>query len=424
MCMLTEIELGFFKCFKKLKLTDLRNITILTGPNNVGKSAVFQAVIFLKNAIMSQEFNWSTSNLKDFKEVVYKHGSNENIGISCTFSLEKGEIELLKKYIKKKVKSVTYEISINAKNTIEYEAIRINDEEILDFSSVDDASNIGIFSISSKFIEDEMDNDMGFEILSDGLYTIDLDLSRSSLKYPLSWKIKSQKMRENPDTRIAEDLKDILKNKFRDIYYVSDKRRVTQWHDSLDKEPIELNPVGDNASVKLHYLHSDRDILFREIEKWIRKIDPEIKMLRTPTIPGGNTTIEFRTLLTDVNLLTVGSGINTVLPVIMQSLLTPDGSTILIEEPEIHLHRGAQTTIFDMFIERLSNENKQIIFTTHSYDLLLAWYHSIKHSVLKERQMKVWNINRKRGTRKPEEVVYKKDTPFAAWREQIENLRK
>jgi len=70
-----------------------------------------------------------------------------------------------------------------------------------------------------------------------------------------------------------------------------------------------------------------------------------------------------------VNIVNFGFGVNQLLSVIGQCFASPQRSTIMIEEPEIHLHAGAIGTLVDMFLETIS-EDKQILVTTHSDRLI------------------------------------------------------
>ncbi len=70
-----------------------------------------------------------------------------------------------------------------------------------------------------------------------------------------------------------------------------------------------------------------------------------------------------------------GFGTNQLIHLLSQILLTPDGGTVLIEEPETHLHPGAQVKLAAWLATHGSEHWKQLLITTHSEHLLagLLW---------------------------------------------------
>lgn len=69
------------------------------------------------------------------------------------------------------------------------------------------------------------------------------------------------------------------------------------------------------------------------------------------------------------NLRDVGIGVSQVLPVLVVAYFAPPGSTIILEEPEIHLHPLAQSVLAELFVT-ISRERKvQFIVETHSEHL-------------------------------------------------------
>lgn len=82
-----------------------------------------------------------------------------------------------------------------------------------------------------------------------------------------------------------------------------------------------------------------------------------------------------------VNLSFVGFGISQVAPIIVQGFLSAPRATLVIEQPEIHLHPAAQAELGDLFIE-LANEGKQVLVETHSEHLLLRLRNRIARGAL------------------------------------------
>ena len=69
------------------------------------------------------------------------------------------------------------------------------------------------------------------------------------------------------------------------------------------------------------------------------------------------------------NLRDVGIGVSQVLPVLTVAFFAHAGSTILLEEPEIHLHPLAQSVLAELFVEVSKKRNVQFVVETHSEHL-------------------------------------------------------
>ncbi|PDW03440.1 AAA family ATPase [Candidatus Viridilinea mediisalina] len=72
----------------------------------------------------------------------------------------------------------------------------------------------------------------------------------------------------------------------------------------------------------------------------------------------------------EVLITDVGFGVSQILPVITLCYHAPAGSTIILEQPEIHLHPRVQAGLADVFIDAMKTRNIQIILESHSEHLL------------------------------------------------------
>ena len=72
-----------------------------------------------------------------------------------------------------------------------------------------------------------------------------------------------------------------------------------------------------------------------------------------------------RVLITDV-----GFGVSQILPVIALCYYAPKGSTLILEQPEIHLHPAVQSGLVDVIIDAIHKRGIQIILESHSEHLL------------------------------------------------------
>lgn len=70
------------------------------------------------------------------------------------------------------------------------------------------------------------------------------------------------------------------------------------------------------------------------------------------------------------NLAYVGYGISQVLPILVDTLMASDGSTFLLQQPEVHLHPKAQAELGSFLAAVAKASNKNFIIETHSDYLL------------------------------------------------------
>lgn len=83
----------------------------------------------------------------------------------------------------------------------------------------------------------------------------------------------------------------------------------------------------------------------------------QVKVKKTPS--------SAEVLITDV-----GFGVSQILPVLTLCYYVPEGSVLIIEQPEIHLHPSVQAGLADVFIDAIQTKNIQIILESHSEHLL------------------------------------------------------
>jgi predicted ATPase len=71
----------------------------------------------------------------------------------------------------------------------------------------------------------------------------------------------------------------------------------------------------------------------------------------------------------DLDLTNVGVGVSQVLPIVVMSLISDRGATLLFEQPELHLHPKVQSLLGDFFLAVIKT-GRQCIIETHSEYLI------------------------------------------------------
>lgn len=66
------------------------------------------------------------------------------------------------------------------------------------------------------------------------------------------------------------------------------------------------------------------------------------------------------------NLVDVGYGVSQALPIVVNSLREPEGSTFLLQQPEVHLHPRAQSELASFLALLSKRQDKRFVIETHS----------------------------------------------------------
>jgi hypothetical protein len=67
-----------------------------------------------------------------------------------------------------------------------------------------------------------------------------------------------------------------------------------------------------------------------------------------------------------INLVDVGYGVSQVLPIIVDAIREPPGSTFLLRQPEVHLHPRAQAELGSFLATLAKQQQKRFVVETHS----------------------------------------------------------
>ena len=71
-----------------------------------------------------------------------------------------------------------------------------------------------------------------------------------------------------------------------------------------------------------------------------------------------------------VMMADMGYGLSQFLPVLVLCYYAPEGSTLILEQPGMHLHPKVQSLLADLLIEVVTERNLQVLVESHSEHLL------------------------------------------------------
>jgi predicted ATPase len=129
------------------------------------------------------------------------------------------------------------------------------------------------------------------------------------------------------------------------------------------------------------------------IAYWLREMGL-IENFRVEEIKEGSNRwqaiVQTRKGASEVLLTDVGFGISQVLPVITLLQYVPEGSSVILEQPEIHLHPLAQAALADVIIQAANHRRVQVFLESHSEHLLLRLQRRIAEEAISADDVKLY----------------------------------
>lgn len=366
---------------KRLRIKNFRSIqsanvefgplTILYGPTSSGKSSLLYAPLVLRNFILNPNqpadgfFNLGFMDLGGFNQCIFDH-KDGNISIQINYKLDKIEGSYSLEFKKESglIESKQGILSLSMKVPIPYGVNQTEDDSFERDGHVFTVSWNGVtFAVNPKVP------------------------SKDATELALFF---SEQLNTIPEQIKTIDIAPHRRGFFKPIY---------------TPVPISLSPTSEDevASVVINDQHMAGRIstLMEEI------FDRDF---RTYTAPG-TSTVSF--LITDkkaripVLLVNEGFGVNQILYLLIK-LYKPNVRTVLIEEPEVHLHPKILRNFARILVEFVNDEKKQIIVTTHSEMFLSAILEMVSEEMIKPEDVKCYLVTKeKKNTLFEEQVVSK-----------------
>ena len=175
--------------------------------------------------------------------------------------------------------------------------------------------------------------------------------------------------------QLFSPLQTCFANLFRSIRYLGPLREYPRRHYAWQgKHTPGVGKYGEDMVTALFSGRIQLRSLDEQIPKWLQRLDL-IDSYRLDPISGSEKDYEFLVRKykggPEVRLTDVGFGVSQVLPVLVLCYYVPEGSILILEQPEAHLHPKVQSELADLLIEVVKNRKLQIILESHSEHLIL-----------------------------------------------------
>ena len=146
------------------------------------------------------------------------------------------------------------------------------------------------------------------------------------------------------------------------IYHVSPLRALPQRYYLLEKSAHHETINSYNGTEVTEVLKNNPKVL-QAVNEFFQEFNISIQPIKVRDVIHKITIMQGDI---SVDLTDVGFGISQVLPILVQLFLCEEGSTIIIEQPEIHLHPNMQAILTTLFVKISLKYNKKLIIETHS----------------------------------------------------------
>ena len=143
--------------------------------------------------------------------------------------------------------------------------------------------------------------------------------------------------------------------------------------------------AGRGTKVYSNRRKSKRNGLEARIAQWLVDLDLASSFKVQPVTKGSSlyqVMMKRHQSSPEVLITDMGIGVSQVLPVLVLCYYVPEGSTLILEQPELHLHPSVQAGLADVFIDVIKNRNLQLLIESHSEHLLRRLQRRIAEEVI------------------------------------------
>jgi predicted ATPase len=381
---LTSLSVQNFKSWREIQEMQLKPITGLFGTNSSGKTSILQLLLMLKQTAESpdraQVLNLggddrSRANLGTFRDVVFRHG--QELASSLSWKLP-DEIRVMDPAQPRNPPLIA--------------------SKTLSFSSEVTELKGGRLSVK-QFAYRFADHCFRMERINETGTKYRLEASGSSFEPRRSrgrppvlappvkcygWPDQVRAAYQNVE--FLADLELAFEQLFGRVYYLGPLREYPQrQYTWAGAQPVDMGQRGERV-VDALLSARERELkvspgprkhkvtLEAYVAEWLKRLGLIHTFTVAPITPGGNlyeVRVQKAVDSEQVLITDVGFGVSQVLPVLVLCYYVPEGSTLILEQPEIHLHPLVQAGLADVFIDAVKVRRIQILVESHSEHLLL-----------------------------------------------------
>lgn len=382
--MLTQLQYLNFKSWQSTGFLSLAPITGFFGTNSSGKTSLLQGLLLLKQTAESSDRNQILDfgggnkyvDLGSYEDTVYQHQPIFDLNFKLEWDLQ----DLLKiedpedsRKILFEGKHMGFDVDITQESRRQVVA---------------DNFSYQLGQHHFQMLKNRSSN--GFKIIYEGPNQNFRFIKRQMRAWPLPAPVKfygfpDQVKSYYQNAGFLADFQLALENLLQSIYYLGPLREYPQrqytWKGNEPEDmgrrgerAVDAILVSDSQGRKIARGKGKKSLLLGEyVAFWLRELGL-ISSFEIKEIKEGSglfqVWVKKNEASTPVLITDVGFGVSQILPVITLCYYVPEGSILIIEQPEIHLHPKVQAGLADVFIDAIKTRKIQILLESHSEHLL------------------------------------------------------
>lgn len=386
--MITQLSLSNFKSWRDPKPIRLAPLTAFFGSNSSGKTSLLQSLLLLKQTAESSDRGQalffgdrsSLVDLGDFRTLVHGHDPKLALALGLEWE-EASPLEIQNPAQKDAViqssDRLGFQTQISGLNGSDKKALRIRVDEM---SYQLGGSRFGMRLKSPEKLEYDLTaNSANFQFVRTVGRPWPLPPPNKCYGFPDEVRANHQ------NAGFLADLELRLERRLRSLYYLGPLRafpeRQYPWSGA---QPEDMGRAGDQAVNALLASRergelislgkgNKRKTLEEYVAIWLRNLGLIHSFRIEPIAEGAQlyrVLVKKTATATEVAITDVGFGVSQILPVLVLCFYVPPGSTVILEQPEIHLHPAVQAGLADVFVDAWKRRNVQVIVESHSEHLL------------------------------------------------------
>lgn len=354
--MLTALRLANFKAWQETGVIALKPVTMLLGANSSGKSSLIQSLLLLKQTAHSPDRSTHLNLGADEAHDYFNFGSFNDVLKAGTQSPRQFVIEFaFQAHPQSRIESGQFACSYGQT------AQGATAIQTLALSTGGHCFRVlrrekGAYAI---FVNDEV------RPRAKGRHLVpERSIALSAEAIAVLGHVGA----------IAEDLSLAIRRELENIVYLGPLRRKPERDYVWNKmAPGQIESDGHRAVDALLASALTRgaqhNAVLDGVSFWLNRMKVADKLEVKQLGRSNRYEIVVHQAGVSANLRDVGIGISQVLPVLTVAYFAPAGSTIILEEPEIHLHPLAQSVLAELFVATSRARRIQFIVETHSEHL-------------------------------------------------------